>query len=343
MARRPPGSLPQHPIHALQQSAGNRALAATFSSGVLQREIAVGNETFTMDEAREFRRTLMLELKAVGFKELGTKGMWDWVDSALLDGNQQAADWGTLINRMFGLGLLDKPLPPSGIAHGPRRLGERPKWSPQTSALIRDKRGTAKGLAARHVIASSTLGAAIERSSASPSDMERWLELHDVLPPAKESELRRAIWTTVHNFAGNLWMGPTEANTAIGFIRDVLMGIRSKLQVTSQGAVDIAETRALINQRMVKGGQENERNRTWNLLLGDLSAELNEFGQTGTHADVTDLIDMYYRNADIDPPTLVDDEYDHVVKVWELLQDRNSVLNGLELFMQLPLRHSIAH
>lgn len=343
MTQHPPGSLPQHPTHALQRAAGNRALAATFGYGVLQREITVGNETFTMDEAREFRRTLMLELKAQGFRELGTKGMWDWVDNALLDGNQQAADWGTLINEMFGRGLLDKPLPSSGIAHGPRKLGERPKWSPQTSALIRDKRGTTKGLAARHVIASSTLGAAIERSSASPADMKTWLQAHGVIPPANESELRRTIWTTVHNFAGNLWMGPTEANTAIGFIRDVLMGIKSKLPMMSQSAVDIAQTRVLIDQRMVKGGQDNERNRTWNLLLGDLSAELSEFGQTATHADVTDLIDMYYRNADIDPPTLVDDEYDHVVNVWQLLQHPKSVLSGLELFMQLPLRHSIAH
>jgi hypothetical protein len=326
----------------MQRAAGNRALARTFGHGVvLQRQITIGQETFTVDEAREFRRTLMLELKARGFRELGTRGMWDWVDRALSDDDPRPTDWDSLIGWMVGNGLLDKPLPQSGVARGPRRLGERPSWSPQTAALIRDKRGAAKGMAARHVIASSTLGAAIERSSASPAEMRLWLQARDVTPPTEESRLRRAIWTTVHNFAGNLWMGPTQANTAIGFIRDVLMGIRSKLPM-SQDGVDIAKTQALIRQRMVEGGQDNERNRTWNLLLADLAAELDAYAPPVAREDVADLIDMYYRNADIDPPTLVDDEYGRVVKVWSLLQDQGSVLEGLTLLMEKPLRHSIA-
>jgi hypothetical protein len=40
-------------------------------------------DSYTWDEARDFRRTLMLELKASGYRDLGTKGKWEWVDRAL--------------------------------------------------------------------------------------------------------------------------------------------------------------------------------------------------------------------------------------------------------------------
>lgn len=137
-------------------------------------------------------------------------------------------------------------------------------------------------------------------------------------------------------------MGPTEANTAIGFIRPVLDMIKSKLPEAAKDVIDVPKAQRLIDGSMITAGQDSERNRTWNLLLADLSAEFGEFGATVPRVDAVDLIDMYYRNADIDPPRLANDEYAHVVEVWTMLQTPKSVLEGLSLFMARPLKYSIA-
>jgi hypothetical protein len=292
----------------------------------------------------------MLELKSRGFKELGTKKMWDWVDVELKkNGTPPFKDWQNLVDTLVDSKLLDRPLPSSGIARGPRGLGERPKWSPETAALIRNAR-VGGGLAARHVIASSTLGLAIERASASLDELNGWLAKHQ-RPPQRYGHpqtARRAIWDVVHNHAGNLWMGSTGPNTAIGFVGPRLVSIREHLPVNTQGEVDIVQTRKLVEQAMVApGGQDNERNQTWNLLLGDLAAELGAFEDTGTRHvplnDVVDLIDMYCRNADIDPPSLTNNEYRRIVQVWWDLKEPSKVLKGLDDFMQLSLTGSIVY
>jgi hypothetical protein len=327
---------PAHPLLALQRAAGNRAVA-----NAIQRAITVGDDIYTIDDAREFRRSLMLKLKALGFAETGTKPAWAAVDEALGGGTDwQFATWEQMIGAMVERGLLDKPLRGGGPPTGPRRLGERPRWSSETAEAVARAR-TGPGLAARHVLASSTLGLAIERSNAPLSELNAWLKEHRQDEHATDFAARRAIWSTVHNFAGNLWMGPTEANTAIGFVRPALLAVRTKI-VDTVGGVDVKAVRSAVQSRYVTGGQDNERNRTWNLLLGDLDAELAALGDVAPRADVEDLVDMYYRNADIDPPALKDDEYKHVVAVWELLQNPATVLEGLRRFMSRPLARSIA-
>lgn len=104
---------------------------------------------------------------------------------------------------MVERGFLDKKLPSSGFARGPRRLGERPKWSSATAALTKKHR-TGAGLAARHVLASSTLGLAAERAEATIGELNAWLRQHNQPPQGADAAARRAIWTTVHNFGGNI-------------------------------------------------------------------------------------------------------------------------------------------
>ncbi len=359
-----PASPAEDEARVIAQTSGTPALPkepahVTPPVASVQRQIDVGEESYTMDDAREFRRTLMLKLKDAGYKETITKKMAGPLDEALSGPANLPpfGNWDDLISSLVEEGLLDKELSSSGRRQGPRRLGERPRWGTETAKLIKQARGTRKGLAARHVLASSTLGLAVERAQANLDQLNAWLVARGQPREESDSKARRAIWTAVHNFAGNIWMGETQANTAIGFIRGVLAQIKQHLPAPASSAaavsmstststigpdlIDIEGTRKLIEKSMVTGGQDNIRNRTWNLLLTDLSLELAELGPTAPRTEVVDLIDMYYRNADIDPPALTDGEYWHVVNVYEMLKEPTTALDGLTLFMGRPLSQSI--
>ena len=261
-ASRPPlrfssEAAPQHRRLGPQRVVGNRAVAAALGHRVLQRQIAVrttsGIDAYTWDDARDFRRSLMLELKNSGYRDVGTKGMWGWVDDTLREeGVLEFKDWAHLIDTLVKKELLDRPLR-SGIRIGPKRLGMRPAWNRETRQHIQARRQDQEGLAARHVIASSTLGLGIERSTASFAQMTSWLVARGHTSPRSTEQARREIWIVVHNHAGNLWLGSAPANTAIGFIRSTLETIKARIPGAGRDPVDLAMVQAPVEKAMVDG------------------------------------------------------------------------------------------
>jgi hypothetical protein len=385
----------------LQRAAGNRAVTAELARRapdlVIQRSIQIGDQTFSATSgAREFRRDLMLHLRRNDFIETGTKALWQAVEVQLASKDlSYYPTWDAALQSMQMAGFLDKGLPPSKVRIGPRGLGKRPGWRTDTRRAIKSARKDTKGLAARHVISSSTLGLAIESLPDDLGVLNAWLRDHGH-PGNAPTPLgaKQAIWNLVHNHAGNLWMGESEPNTAIGFIRDRLAALKRPRGTPPAGDMDVGLLLEDIEKTKIEevNPQHRMRDETWNLLLDQLYADVQEHflgpadgddaepmpdapasfpaegadvdsmevdaepvstapgagaapAQAAVFADrdaVCDLIDMYIRNADIDLPALVGDEYTTIVQIFEALRSPGTVLPALHRFLTLDLSESIA-
>lgn len=226
---------------------------ASNRSGVIQRAITVEGTTYPYGvdsgarslSLREFRRTLMIKLKQHDFKELGSRAMWNFVNNQLTDEqNKNVGTWSEFLEKMWDAGLLQRIQ--RGTSFGPKNLGSRPTWFPETT----DDMPVGSGEHRRHIISSSSLGRGIEKayeqlkvnvtdSNNRLEQLNQWLARHNGEKQTSEYSALRLIWQIVHNHQGNLWVGPGNWNSAIGFIRSPLAGVLEKLQGT--GTVNLNE------------------------------------------------------------------------------------------------------
>lgn len=196
-----------------------------------------------------------------------------------------------------------------GFSHsGPSHLGDRPDFSGEANQL---EYGRAHGnTARRHVISSSTLGSAIESSVAEFEDIDAFLVRHggEAVPVKMGEEkaaaliARRQAWELVHNHLGNLWVGPSPINTAIGFIRGPINLLIHRLN-SSADEVKLGEA----SQAVVKftGPMDKNAQAEWRIFARVVVSRLTQFADSRGVLDreraLYDLI-QFSRNADLDPP-----------------------------------------
>jgi Domain of unknown function (DUF4157) len=196
-----------------------------------------------------------------------------------------------------------------GFSHsGPSHLGDRPDFSGEANQL---EYGRAHGnTARRHVISSSTLGSAIESSVAELDDIDGFLVRHggEAVQVKRGEEkaaalvARRRAWELVHNHLGNLWVGPSPINTAIGFIRGPINLLIHRLN-SSAGEVKLGEA----SQAVVKftGPMDKNAQAEWRIFARVVVSRLTQFadptGVLDRQRALDDLI-QFSRNADLDPP-----------------------------------------
>lgn len=193
----------------------------------------------------------------------------------------------------------------SGETTGPSTLGKRPGFSGDANRL---EYGAEHGdTARRHVISSSTLGAAIESSEGTLQEINDFLRRHsrDVVEGTGKMAVlaaRRQAWELVHNHVGNLWIGPSPINTAIGFIRSTINKALREV-ANSEDGVKVGTVIQMITPP--QGPMDQAARTEWLNFALVLNARLVQLSDSrGTlhreHA-IRFLLDAS-RNADLDVP-----------------------------------------
>lgn len=293
-------------------SAASVGPATHFPAVVAQRRIRVGADVYTWDTARHFRRELMLTLAALDFPERGTRPMWERVKAWLTDPAEvRFTDFRAIVGKLYSDRLMEKRMI-AGAATGPRALGDRPAFATGVTKLLELSEDESQ--ARRHVISSSTLGRAIELAPANLATLNAWLERHDLpAQPDRHSALdaraaRRRIWEYVHNHIGNLWVGPSMPNSAIGFIRGpILSAVSGARQYMVKHDSDNVPFATLTELLPKESPWRNESfARTWNTvrntLLEQLAASANRDGWVDGFQAVALMVE-WIRNADLDLPS----------------------------------------
>lgn len=198
---------------------------------------------------------------------------------------------------------------PSGkpSRHRPKTLGKRPGWIAAINTL---RPPTAQPQAARHVIPSHYLGWAVEQWNTTVPEIETWLTqaekvnatlVQSVGWPAHKSltAMKRTVWQILHNNPGNLWFGPSPANTVIGFLapyfEDLLDHMREldeADQLTAQAAKDLI---AKLPQALGK----SELSSGWNEIVGTA-------GAIGSSGDPLGDAEDWFDQLELDPRVLAE-------------------------------------
>jgi hypothetical protein len=285
----------------------------------VQHKIKVGKQSYAPGPAvRHLRRDIMIRLAALGFPEKGTKKMWTLVDTWLEAPGIAPKAFGSfdeLIGALYNQGAMEKKIP-AGASVGPKSLGDRPAWNNDNKTAERGD-----GEALRHVISSSTMGAAIERCQAEPAVLRAWLLRHGLPLPKEKGPIwsamaKRAIWAHVHNHAGNLWMGPSAPNSAVGFIRGhLLRAIHNMRNYMVKNDCETVPHDAMLEWLPESFWQQNKQFKsTWNTVIDSLKAIMQPDDQdevNGTYFIEAALDCM--RSCDLDLPPETGPEYFHKV------------------------------
>jgi hypothetical protein len=317
------------------ESAADLLAAGPAGSGgtaVVQRLVQVGETVYPQPaQARYLRRDLSIALERDHFPGQGTRAMHaqvnEWLEAQEVT-PEVFANIEALVARLFQAGLLQRRV--QGVPVGPRTLGQRPAFSAQTQEAVPIQDGEHR----RHVISSSSLGAAIEDNPADLAAVNGWLQRHDlaIVQPTNNGEMdlrnaKRRVWERVNDHPGNLWAGAGPVNTAIGFMRGPLMqminDIRAILAQAANDDLPFPEVVAHVPAEV--GGAIGAH---WNLVRTSLIAGLRgmstiQNGQNGMDVDVADndhqrringtaaieLVLDYVRNCDLDTPPHMNGDY----------------------------------
>jgi hypothetical protein len=285
--------------------------AAPPTGAVVQRTIRIGTTLYTASNARYFRRDLMITLAQLDFPEKGTGKMWERVEGWLKDGKEHPfADFRTLIANLYDQGLMEKQMI-VGAAMGPRGLGNRPTFTTGVTKLLELSKDESQ--ARRHVISSSTLGRAIELVPATLETLNAWLLRHGMSEQpstASTMDVRAAkirIWEHVHNHLGNLWVGPSMPNSAIGFIRGpILSAVEGARKHMAEKDSDTVPLDSLIELLPKSPWRNNLFANTWNNVRATLIEQLRNNAVSGDQVDgvaAVALMVEWIRNADLDLPS----------------------------------------
>ncbi|MBB6250271.1 hypothetical protein [Nitrospirillum iridis] len=257
----------------------------------------------SMSDVRHFLTEVQGDIHSLGFKlqNGGIARVHEW-----LTGDQpiKFADKAALIQKLFELDFCFRPQ--KHASSGPKTLGPRPTFQGGANAMAygKDHGDTAR----RHVISSSTLGLAIEKSQANlqvvNGFLERWGgQAVQEQTPAALHVAKRQAWTIAHNHVGNLWVGPSPINTAIGFIRGPFLAAVKILQ-HQEGPFPVQE---LVDYYAQPQGPMNKAaQKEWQDLAEILTPALEGLadsdGKIESPEEAIDLILDFARNADLDMP-----------------------------------------
>jgi hypothetical protein len=280
---------------AQRRSAGLRG--ANGKASVAQRVLKVEGVSYSAESpgiyVRHLRRDLMLMLEVNGFPRTGTGRMWaqldTWINAPVVVEDFPYME--SMIARLYEMNLMERRMV-QGASMGPRNLGDRPAFATGVTKLLTLTEGPeGESQARRHVISSSTLGRAIEQAPASLAVLNEWLRRHGLEPksgpesPMNIRAVRMQIWKYVHNHLGNLWVGPSMPNSAIGFIRGPILGaVRTMRNYMVKNDSDTVPLGAIVESLPDKSGwRDKDFSETWNMMRSTLIDRLtelaNEHGQ----------------------------------------------------------------
>ena len=222
----------------------------------------------------------------------------------------------------------------TGPSMGPRTLGTRPTFYAAVTKAVGGKKE--EGTAGRHIVSSSTLGRAIEKSNSTDQEIRGFLNKHHIYPSAggRTNLLKRSAWIVAHNNIGNLFTGRADENTAIGFVRseiqafiNVLLEKRTQIAnnvsssqtdgANAQGAAPdsaVGEIKRLIAKQSdeiqkPRGPMDEPAQKEWTNFTAILSQTVNIINKDNTvdtlldHISETiELLTDFKDNADFDWP-----------------------------------------
>ncbi|QMW06358.1 eCIS core domain-containing protein [Spirosoma foliorum] len=213
------------------------------SSQVIQRAIEIEGVVYEKPKQRELINEIQLNLPHYGYTV--TKKLLLETVKGLEGKTDLAGPFGSLddfFEKAIALGLTEARIKTNSNTHRPKNLGIRPAFIPVINEIRTSTRNEFQEeaetnekivLAARHVIPSHLLGHAAEKLEADLESMQDWikktlnkLEKKDPILIGKlgeektsnKQECKRLIWKILHNHLGNLWVGDSLDNTAIGFL-----------------------------------------------------------------------------------------------------------------------------
>ena len=244
-----------------------------------------------------------------------------------------------IVNRLATHGHLTRKA--KGAYLGPRRLGPRPVFAGDAASLE-----GGDGKHRRHVISSSTLGRAIERSNAPLTLVNQFLQRHDGeqvtgTRTLDEQIAKRRAWVIVHNHCGNLWIGDGAANVAIGFIRSPLTAMSDQLRGRKELTIAHDDPDLQMPSAPIAKTQPL-RERHWKYVSHVLTMLLKEATNEGriNREEAISISDEVIANCDLDlPPSRNTEYFETVHKIYLDLVDRPGIVfkrNGaLDQFMKL--------
>jgi hypothetical protein len=296
-----------------QRSRNLVAIPASFQS-VVQRVLRVGGKDFQVydrgrnnkAEVREISSAVEMGLQHLGL-QLSKKGhsqISQWCEEAgPIIFNDLAALLKWLVDNKLTYQKINVNMP------GPKTLGKRPTFSGRANEL---KYGKKHGdTARRHIISSSTLGEAIEASEAPIESVRTFLQRHGKAIGGKTplTAALRAAWELAHNHVGNLWVGPSPINTAIGFVRGPLNEAVRVLRA-STAPVEAASIVSIVTKPSGPMSQDalQAHKDFVELVKVVLLEEADTDGFVEPVSTVEFLIDAS-RNADLDKPDTTSEEY----------------------------------
>lgn len=160
------------------------------------------------------------------------------------------------------------------------------------------------------------MGKAIESSPADLATVNAFLERHEIAPVpqagavASEMELvtaKRKAWELTHNFVGNLFMGPSAINSAIGFIRTPIAKIIETLESLDEETVEAEKAIEVVTTP--QGPLNPEGRREWEtfaeIMYSDIKSWADESGGMLPKQDLIHLLSDYQINADLDLPNKI--------------------------------------
>lgn len=275
-------------------------------SAPVQRALKVDGDIYKKSDGHRSWRPLLTHVNAViregGYvmTKAATQRIHEWLEGD--DFGITFGDVEELVNHLFEKELLYRGL--RGPRLGPRTLGKRPNFKGLVARIPRQE-----GKARRHVISSSTLGKAIEDSQQGLSEINAFLQRHGEqgVPGYDTRALnfaKRKAWELTHNFVGNLWMGDSALNSAIGFIRAPIEGIIRKLRDTTDDWIPFVGL--VEGLKKAQGPLSVEGKVAWEhfaeILITDIQSWAADNGGSLPKEDLINLLSDYEINADLDLP-----------------------------------------
>lgn len=302
----------------LQRSVSQRA-----STRVLQRALTINNVQYAWGmNQRTFTIQLQRELSARGYAHTNrlneiTAVALGWGPSRKDEINSAGNDlalhpfgsWDLFIDHLANAELISARLPSSRQPRKrARKLGTRPGWG----ATVTNTRVKGSGLAARHVLPSHFLGWAVETWDIDASGLADWIGaakksapalFAEVHPPRHDSvlALKRYVWQILHNHPGNLWWGPSNDNTVIGFMAPFLETMLDDLsRREGDAAVDVQEALTVVEKLQSAAGA-SQFSAAWNILVEAIKALWVDGAGTITFGDLLEAVEDTFFQLETDP------------------------------------------
>lgn len=225
----------------------------------VQRAIRLEGHWYTAEDQRGFISKLQTEMPRAGYSVTnkllavvvdGLKGK-----GALNDGKFASVE--AFIDFVADQGLTSPKITSKSVAKRARNLGKRPGFSRYINLYrqsVREKTGEI--VAARHVIPSHLLGYAAENLTEDVDELRDWIGKYGDVQVKSNSPrvLKQEIWRILHNHTGNLWIGNSQDNSAIGFSSGDIESFREEILKSEDPYKLVSDSVREMTNKKVKHG-----------------------------------------------------------------------------------------